>query len=201
MPAPRQAFRYQPSQLFSHNDFSFGSKELLKDTVFHYLPVQGPVVLIQEPESHTPRSSWKALPVEASEAQTRAQSSTMVPGILWIGLNAIGKQKFMATGCVSAKGGANLSEEESIQSTHSDDCFFHATAHRNTAVRYAYGAHGNGSGSVLQICVSAVVASYGAEAVQPVNRKKERADLKTAKTVVRLSLQGNVWRLYSWFPT
>ena len=75
------------------------------------------------------------------------------------------------------KGGANLSEEESIRSTHSDDCFLHATADRNTAVRYAYGAHGNGSGNVLQICVSAVVASYGAGAVRPMNRKKERAHL------------------------
>ena len=77
--------------------------------------------------------------------------------------------------------GANLSEEESIRSTHSDDCFLHATADRNTAVHYAYGAHGNGSGSVLQICVSAVVASYGAEAVRPVNTKKERAELNIAE--------------------
>ena len=107
-------FKYQPSQIFSHNDFSFGSKEFLKDTAFHFLPVRDPVVLIQELESHTSSSLWKALPVEASEVQTRAQSSTKVPGILWIGLNAIGKQQFVATGCVSAKGGANLSEEESI---------------------------------------------------------------------------------------
>ena len=77
--------------------------------------------------------------------------------------------------------GANLSEEESIRSTHSDDCFLQDTADRNTAVHYAYGAHGNGSGSVLQICVSAVVASYGAEAVRPVNTKKERADLNIAE--------------------
>jgi len=83
----------------------------------------------------------------------------------------------MATGCVSTKGGANFSQEESIQSTHSDNCFLHAIADRNTPVRYAHGAHGNGSGSVLQICVSKVVALYGAEAVRPVNRKKERADL------------------------
>jgi len=48
-------------------------------------------------------------------------------------------------------------------------------------MRYAYGAHGNGSGSVLQICVSALVASYGAKAVRPVNRNKERADLNIAK--------------------
>jgi len=100
----------------------------LKETAFHYLPLQDPVVWIQEPESHTATSEWKALPVEVSEAQTRAQSSTMVPGILWIGLNAMGKQQLMATGCVSAKGGANLSEEESFRSTHSDDYFLHATA-------------------------------------------------------------------------
>jgi len=61
-------------------------------------------VLIQEPEGHTATSEWKTLPVEVSEAQTRAQSSIMVRGILWIGLNTIGKQQFMATGCVSAKG-------------------------------------------------------------------------------------------------
>ena len=105
----------------------------------------------------------------------------MVPGILRIGLNAIGKQQFMATGCVSAKGGANLSEEESIQSKHSDDCFLHATADRNTAMRYAYGAHGNGSASVLQICVSAVVVSCGAKTVRLVNRKNERVDLNIAE--------------------
>ena len=58
--APQQPFTYQASQTFSHNDFSFGSKELLKDTAFHYLPGR-PVVLIQEPESHTSGSSWKAL--------------------------------------------------------------------------------------------------------------------------------------------
>jgi len=73
VPAPRQAFQYQPSQIFSHNDFSFGSKEFLKDTAFHYLPMRDPVVLMQEPESHISSSLWKALPVEASEAQTRAQ--------------------------------------------------------------------------------------------------------------------------------
>ena len=128
MSAPRQAFKYQPTQVFSRNDFSFGSKDLLKETAFHYLPVRDPVVLIQEPDSHISTSEWKALPVEESQSQTRAQSSTMVPGMLWIGLNAIGKQLFMATGCVSAKGGAILSEEESIRSTHSDDCFLHATA-------------------------------------------------------------------------
>ena len=87
----------------------------------------------------------------------------------------------MVTGCVSAICGAKLSEEESIRSTHSDECFLHATADRNTAVRYAYGAHGNGSGSVLQICVPAVVVSYGAKAVQPVNRKNERAHLSIAE--------------------
>ena len=48
-------------------------------------------------------------------------------------------------------------------------------------VRYAYGAHGNGSGSVLQICVPVVVVSYGAEAVRPVNKKNERADLSIAE--------------------
>ena len=130
VPAPQQALRYQPSQIFRHNDFSFGSNELLKDTVFLYLPPRDPVVLIQEPESHTSTSpsSGRALPVEASEAQTRSQSSMMVPGILWIALNATGKQPFVATGCVSAKRGANLSEEESIWSTHEDDCFVHATA-------------------------------------------------------------------------
>jgi len=105
----------------------------------------------------------------------------MVPGILWIGLNAKGKQKFMTTGCVSVKGGANLREEESIWSTHSDNCFLHAMANRNTAVRCAYGVHGNGSGSVLQVCVPAVVVSYGAEAVRPVNRKNEHADLNIAE--------------------
>jgi len=101
----------------------------------------------------------------------------MVPGILWIELNAKGKQQFMMTG----KGGANLSEGESIQSTHSDDCFLHATANRNTAVCYTYDAHGNESGGVSQMCVPAVVASYGAEAVQPVSRKNERADLNIAE--------------------
>ena len=87
-------------------------------------------MLIQESKCHTATSEWKALPLEVSdsEALTRAQSSTMVPGILWIGLNTIGKQKFMATVCVSAKSGSNLSEEESIRSTHSGDCFLHATA-------------------------------------------------------------------------
>jgi len=109
----------------------------------------------------------------------------MVPGILLIGLIATGKQKFVATGCVSPKEGANLREDESIRSTHEDECFLHPTDDRNTAVRYAYGAHGNGSGigsgSVLQICVPAVVASYGAEAVRPVNRKNERADLNIAE--------------------
>ena len=181
MPAPRQAFRYQPSQIFRHNDLSYSSKESLKDTVFLYLPPRDPILLIQEPENHTSASTWRALPVEVSEAHARAQSSTMVSVILWIGLNARGKQQFMATGCVSVKGPANLSAEDSIQSTHSDDCFFHATADRNTAVRYAYGAHGNGSGSVSQICVPAVVSSYGAEAVRLVNRKNKLADLNNAE--------------------
>ena len=63
----------------------------------------------------------------------------------------------------------------------SDDCFLHATADRNTAVRYAYGAHGNENGSMLQIFVSAVVASYGAKEVRPVNRKKKRANLNIAE--------------------
>jgi hypothetical protein len=105
----------------------------------------------------------------------------MVPGKLWIGLNAYGKQQFMQTGCVFAKGAAALSEEESIRSTHSDDCLIHATADRNSAVRYTYGAYGIGSGSVLQILVPAVVASYGAEAVRPVSTKSERVDLNIAE--------------------
>jgi len=100
VPAPRHAFRYQPSPIFSHNDFSFNSKEMLKDTVFQYLPPRDQIVLTQEPENNTSTSTWRALPVEALEAQKRAQSSTMVPGILWIGLNARGKQQFMTTGCV-----------------------------------------------------------------------------------------------------
>jgi len=48
-------------------------------------------------------------------------------------------------------------------------------------VRYAYGGHGNKSESVLQICLSAVVVSYGAKSVRPVNRKNERADLNIAE--------------------
>jgi len=176
VPAPRQAFKYQPSQIFNHDDFTFSSKELSKDTAFHYLPVRDPVVLIKEPKSHTSRCSSKTLPVEASEVQTRAQSSTMVPGILWIGLNAIGKQQFMAIGCVSAKVRANLSEEESIRSTHSDDCFLRATANRSTAERYAYGTHGNESGSVLKY----VCLQWWHHMVRRVNRKKECADLNIA---------------------
>jgi len=105
----------------------------------------------------------------------------MVPGILWIGLNAHGKHQFMQSGCVSANWAADLSEEESIQSTHSDDCFLHATADQNTAVRYAYGAYGNGSGSVLQISVPAVVAFYGVEAVRPVCTKNERVESNFAR--------------------
>ena len=87
----------------------------------------------------------------------------------------------MVTGCVSAKGGANVSEEESIRSTLSEICFLHATADRNTAVRYAYGAHGNGSGNVVQVCVPAVVASYGAQAVRPLSRKNESVNLNIAE--------------------
>jgi len=122
LPALCQAFRYQPSQIFSQNDFSIGIQEMLKATVFQYLPMRDPVVLTDEPENPTPTLTWKALPIEESEAQTRAQSSTMVPDILWIGLNSKGKHQSMQTGCVSAKGAAALSEEEPIQSTHSDDC-------------------------------------------------------------------------------
>jgi len=114
-------------------------------------------------------------------AQTRAQSSTVVPGILWIGLNAKGKQQFMVTGCVSAEGGTNLSEEESIRSAHSEVCFLRATADRKTAVRYAYGALGNGSASVVQVCEPAVVASYGAQAVRPLSRKNESVNLNIAE--------------------
>ena len=87
----------------------------------------------------------------------------------------------MQTGCVFAKGAAALSEEESIRSTHSDDCLIHATADRNSAVRYTYGAYGIGSGSVLQILVPAVVASYGAEALRPVCTKSRRVDLNIAE--------------------
>ena len=103
---------------------------MLKATVFQHLPPRDPVVLTDEPDNLTPTSTWKALPIEESEAQTRAraQSLTMVPGILWIGLNSKGKHQFIQTGCVSAKGATALSENESIQSTHSDDCFLHATA-------------------------------------------------------------------------
>jgi len=107
----------------------------------------------------------------------------------------------MAMGRVSVNGGANLSEEKSIQSTHSDDCFLRAAVDRNTAVRYAYDAHSNGSGSVLQLWVSAVVASYGTEAVWPVSRKSERADLNIAEACMiagRLSLLGNFLRHCCW---
>ena len=48
-------------------------------------------------------------------------------------------------------------------------------------MHYAYGAYGDGSGSVLQILVPAVVASYGAEAVRPVSKKSKRVDLKIAE--------------------
>jgi len=41
LPALRQAFRYQPSQIFSKNNFSFGSK----NTLFQYLPRQDTVQL------------------------------------------------------------------------------------------------------------------------------------------------------------
>jgi len=81
----------------------------------------------------------------------------MVPGMLLIGLIAKGKHQFVQTGCVSVKGAAALNEKESIQSTHANDCFLHATVDQNTTVRYAYGAYGNGSGSVLQISVPVMV--------------------------------------------
>ena len=48
-------------------------------------------------------------------------------------------------------------------------------------MRYAYGAYGNGIGSVLQISVPAVVASYGAEVVRPVCTKGERVQLNIAE--------------------
>jgi len=73
---------------------------MLKDTVFKYLPPRDPVVLTQEPENPTATSTRRALSVEASQAQTRAQSSTIVTGILWMGLDVKEKQQFMATGCV-----------------------------------------------------------------------------------------------------
>jgi len=103
---------------------------MLKATVFQNLPPRDPVVLTghSEPENPTPTSTWKTLPIEESKAQTRAQSSKMVPGIFWIGLNAKGKYQCMQTGCVSAKGAEALIEEDSILSTHSDHCFLHATA-------------------------------------------------------------------------
>jgi len=78
LPAPRQAFGYQPSQIFSQNDFSIVVQEMLKVTVFQYLPPRDPVVLTDELENLTPTSTWKALPIKESETQTRAQSSTMV---------------------------------------------------------------------------------------------------------------------------
>jgi len=106
VPALRQALRYQTNQIFRHHDFSSGSKRLLKDTVFQYLPSQDPVVLSQEPESHTSTSSWRAaaLTVEASEAQTRAQSATMVPGILWIELTAMSNSSSCRRGVFLQKG-------------------------------------------------------------------------------------------------
>ena len=58
----------------------------MKATVFQYLPPRDPVVLIDESENLKPTSTWKALPNEESETQTRAQSLTMVTGILWIGV-------------------------------------------------------------------------------------------------------------------
>jgi len=54
-------------------------------------------------------------------------------------------------------------------------------ADQTTVVHYAWSAHGNGSERVLQICVSAVVASYGAEAVRPVSKKSERDDFNIAE--------------------
>jgi len=64
LPGPRQAFRYQPSQNFSQNDFSIGVQEMLKATVFQYIPPRDPVVLTDEPDNLTPTSTWKALPIE-----------------------------------------------------------------------------------------------------------------------------------------
>jgi len=65
MPAPRQAFRYQTSQISSHHNFSFGSKEMSNDIVFQYLPPQDPVGMTLEPENRTSTSTWRALSVEA----------------------------------------------------------------------------------------------------------------------------------------
>jgi len=42
-------------------------------------------------------------------------------------------------------------------------------------------AHGNGSESVLQICVRAVVASHGVEAVRLVSKKSDYADFNIAE--------------------
>jgi len=179
VPAPRQAFKFQPSQIFSHNNFLFGIEELLKNTMFQYLPTRDPVVLMKEPDSHTLTCSWTALPVEESEAQTRAQSLTMVPGILWIGLNATGKHSWRRGVYLQKGEPASVKKSQfgqPIQMTAS-----YTPQPTETLVRYAYGAHGNGSGSVLQICVPAVVVSYGAKAVQPVNRKNERAHLSIAE--------------------
>jgi len=35
VPSPRQAFRYQPSQIFRHNDVSFGSKDCCRSSTCH----------------------------------------------------------------------------------------------------------------------------------------------------------------------
>jgi len=41
-----------------------GVQEMLKATVFQYLPQRDPVVLTDEPDNLTPTLTWKALPIE-----------------------------------------------------------------------------------------------------------------------------------------
>ena len=65
-------------------------------------------------------------------------------------------------------------------------------ADRNPAVRCAYGAHGTGSGSVLQTWVPAVMSLCGADAVRHVSRKSDRADLNIAEDSRAAFLLGKI---------
>ena len=126
-----------------------------------------PPCTVRDPPIASPEDSVKhtALQYNPSEAAARAQALLNHPDIVWMGLNSTQESNWTTNKRVYPKGQNQYSIFESVRSTRHDDCHFHVSRDRTTAMRYAHGQGNTESRGVVMIDLRAVRQTAGAEVI------------------------------------
>ena len=144
---------FQPSQRHLSRPLPPKLEELRRETTAPGRTThRHPACTVRDPQiaSHEDSVTHTALPHNPSEAAARAQALLTHPDIVWMGLNPTQETNWSTSGRVHPKEQNQCTILESVRSTLNDDCHFHVSRDRTTAMRYAHGQGNTASRGVRE---------------------------------------------------